>query len=475
MATAHTITTTNLGRRGHMAATVHGPENEALPAMGGFLSNFAAFFPKDQPKHPYFCQKVFLPTGTTPSAALAYLVNSGVAANIKNNELAAKRAGYTTILQLRDDEAGGRGDSNNTGRSTSDAIELCTNLLDAVEAQGFLPDLFHYGNEPEINNAALSVEDHGQKISDIYGALFRYDMRFAVGGVADWHALARYLPPIADTLPDTVSRRIGLVHAHQYGARPDLPVELLYDQFVNTIFPGVPLISTENDWTFTASGNPLQDDLWSEKGAVYTVYQNLALAHGGIHCGDYTVQTARSGINGNGMFKSDQNPHPSGAAMRDIVGPFLKHPMLKVTRDTWDSTAVYANNQGEIIALNFPTDKTVTVPNWLRQSAYGNDFTHLVLQDIVDWLNGVGPQPSYAPLWEPDWDALQDAWDTAIADSAAATRSVTATLPVSRKKFTPIKTLFGGDTTGYAAGLTDPTTFGATLPKYSLVYGKLTG
>lgn len=442
----------SLGFRGHYAASVHGTEGRALPEEAAIIDYWANQFHWQDGAAPIYILKVLGPGGTSPK---------GVADQLRR----AKGAGFTTILQVRDDEP--------AGRDVDAAISLVTSSYDLLrDTYDIVPDVLAYRNEPEFNNQqAESWEANHKLLADVHWGLRARSLHFAAGGYASWQMLPKQLGAELGQLHADLRIRLACITTHHYNGQPSLPVEHGYKALIDSIAPGVPLAMTEGD--LTAAGSSFEEDLWGNRGAAFAVDHNLTLAAAGIYCCDFTLQTSFQGADGNGFFKYSGEPHPSGTAMVEIVGPFTREPLLQVDRSSaWDTVSAFFNRAGQFVITNHIGDPLETAKKWMNMSAGVTSVDHIQWSAVRDWLTGVAPDPpSYAPQWEPDWDALEARYAQSVADAAAASKSVLVQLP---QPFKHVEVLAGVGLDGASFAIdVNGRNLTATMPQEAVVYGQL--
>lgn len=456
MTTLAEISTVGLGYKGHYAASVHGTEGRALPMKAAVIPQIwrpAWYWPAQD--FPLYYVKVLGDAEPTDW--------EGVADQI----IAAEAAGFRSVLQIRDD--------NPTGRGESTAIAVTEDALDQLAVYSARASILQYINEPEFNQTGLDPETGAQEVAELVAAVYwavRQKVRFfALGGFASWQALPKWLGAQVAALHPDLRPRVALIGTHHYNGRASLPLEHDYAPLIRGINPCTPIGMTEGD--LYATGNANEEALWDHRGAAFAVDHNLSLAMADIHCCDFTLQTSIPGANGNGFFKYSGAAHPSGTAMLEIVAPFLQHEVLRVDRlSAWDSVSVFANKRREFVITNFISDPDETAFKWLMMSSKGVDNYHVKKPPVLAWLHGTGPQPSYAPKWEPDWDAVREAYNQAVADQAAASKSVQVELPIRQRRVEVYKTVQGVVDDAPSVSVSGDVLL-ANMPQNTVIYGRL--
>ena len=395
------VTTKALGLRGYCAASVHGTENLGLTDPEFIAYWFSLFRLDNQPK-PHFVTKVD---------------DDQQGLGVPNQIKVAYREGAETILQLRDDLPQTRGVTAATAMSAS--------LLDSAAAIGARITQFMYGNEPDLNNTGATAETWAAAVRQVYENLRSRAEGFCIGSLSSWANAADFASAFADafrgsTLP---IRSFGV---HQYQGWPASIFRAGMVPYLERIFgPHVEIANHETDLTFTPTSLGLHD----YRGAAYTVQNNLEHAANGVRCCDFTLRNGvGAGALGNGLFKEDGDPHPSGEAMRDMVAPFMDHQMVRVQHQRRDASRVYANADGQIIIASYSEDPEQVIRKAYNQLRYGRTDLPSATE-VWDYIRGAGPQPSDVDAHK--LDTLRKYYLQAVADEADVPRTVKIEIPFS--------------------------------------------
>lgn len=465
LTSSYTVTTTNLGWRSHLTASVHTTEGQALIHNAAVLEYWRKLWvlPNKGPRwRPFMVQKVAGAGGTSVSG-------------IKANLARARQLGFTTVLQLRDD--------NGNMRSLEDIKDLFAEYYPGIMRGDCRPHVLCYGNEPGGNNAGVTPTEFAVRASDAHEYIATIDdqLQFTLGGApASWANTYKYAIAAARAKKKNARRKSKLIIAHHYRGRCSLAREHDMQGFLKSTIPDSYTIMGEGGRAFL--GGPDTGEITTTHGGVFAAAHALENMMGNIATCHFTLQNNEniSGVSGNGMYSREMVKKPSAICYENYVAWLMKSPILDVTRDNYDHTGVFVNENGRLVAYYCPpsTDEHAldVVTKWIRMSAQANDITHINMTDILTYLAGLGPQPSYSPLWEPDWNAAQDVFDTCAADRNA--NSKTITVDVSAGGYTQFywpdndRDRYIGDFGAPQVNLSSGT-LTITLPKNTMMRGQL--
>ena len=470
---SYSIDATNpyVGHRAHLPACYHLTEGQPLPANGkGVQAKWRSFWnlPSNNIRFRPICvQKVGGPGGTDIS---------GILKNLEE----ANRLGFSTCLQIRDDEPG--------MRSFAQAKAIIDQYWPPIMAGPARPDIVLYGNEPRLNNTSIDSDFFAQRVSDIYEYLAEIDTQvlFALVATADWLGYYEWCSKLLNKIGPKARRRTKIAVSHHYEARPSLAHQLNYAGFTKEWFPdGVCLMGEGGRTAWNFGQGALDSEIDSIRGGIFNAAHALENMMANIGTCHYTLQNnvTVAGEKGNGMFSREEIEKPTVQAYRDFVAWITKSEMLNLTRDSWDSTGVFLAKNGKLVAYNWTpqdnADALTSYSRWLRMSSYAEDNSHVSVGDVLSWAMGTGPQPSYAPLWEPDWTDAQDEYDTLTADRAASEKTIT--VDVSGRGWTYFKFVSDDNVGEYMShsGAPPSSSYNSstgiltlTLPRWSMLRGQ---
>jgi len=434
------ITKRNLGRRAWACASVHLNSGNPMPNGASFIDTWAGFFDLRRQERPIATVKV----GTIGT-------NYG---GTRRQVKVANKAGFDTLLHI---------DPGNQ-LSPGEAVPYFQEYFGSA-GEDEIPRWVQYGNEPDLTPDGYTPDTW----AELYAAVMERNKQPCEVAFGSWASMGQALEWPRPTLDALRARGIDptLHHAHEYGIRPSLYLREfdVAAALQRGVTPGVRFANTETDLDFTTN------DRYNYKGATWAVLSNLEHAMAGVaHC-DFVLQNSSPGAtSGNGMFQDDETPMESGEAMRDIVAPFTRFPMLDVRqRHPWNSLSVFANSAGQVIICNYPVeDAELHIQKWFNLSKRGfYGSVGVTTQDIEDYVTGAGPIPQDT-LGTIDWPAMKASYEQVVEDDGA-TQTCYVRLPFAASTCLELGSVYDTDApTAQVSG--SGREIRATMPPYTTLW-----